>query len=111
MNNDRRTVHIVVVFIGLIALTLAAGMLVLNAQSIHIDPVLSTLGAGALGSLGTLLASTKGNSSADPTSVSVVNDTPIPVTETAQDTYTGKHESEDSAVGTDLPTVDLTGGT
>lgn len=104
MSNDRSTVHIVVVFIGLIALALTGGMLLLNVQGLHIDPVLSSAASAALGALTALLASTRSNEAAP---VAVVNDQPIPVT----DTYTGKHDSTDRAVGTDLPTVDLTGGT
>ena len=103
MNSDKTTIHIVVIFIGIIAASLCGGMLWLNSQSQHIDPVLSTAAGGALGALTALLASTRGSQEAAP--VAVVNDTPIPVTESAP----AKHAADDSApIGENLAVNDLT---
>lgn len=106
MTNDRTTIHIVVLFIGLIAITLAGGMLFLNSQSMKIDPVLSATAAGALGALTALLASTKAGTSA----VSVVNPDPIPVTTTPEPASApAPVAAPEVPVGTDLPVTDLTG--
>lgn len=91
---DKTTVHIVVIFLGLIALSLAGGMLWLNSNGQHIDPVLSTVAATALGALTALLVSTK--TSQDPT--------PDPIV----DVPAGKHSADSAPVGADLTVNDLT---
>lgn len=101
--SDKTTIHIVVVFIGIIALALCGGMLYLNSQSMRIDPVLSTAAGGALGALTALLASTRGGGEAAP--VAVVNPDPIPVTTEEP----ARHSAVDGPVGTDLTETDLTG--
>lgn len=93
---DKTTVHIVVIFLGLIALSLAGGMLWLNSNGQHIDPVLSTVAATALGALTALLVSTK--TSQDPTP------TPDPIV----DVPAGKHAADSAPVGADLTVNDLT---
>lgn len=106
--NDRTTVHIVIIFIGLIALALCGGMLYLNTQSQHIDPVLSSAASAALGAMTALLASTRSGNPA-PAPVAVVNQDPIPVTDTT-DEPVGRHAASDTApVGSDLTVNDLTG--
>lgn len=59
--NDRRTVLLVVGILGAIAVVLSAGLIYLTA--IHVDPgnVISGLAGTAIGSLASLLASTRSN--------------------------------------------------
>lgn len=80
MNSDKTVVHMVVGFIGLIALMLAAGLLVLNYQDKTIDPLMATLAGGAVGALTALLASTRGTAKTEePAPVEVVNTPADPV--------------------------------
>lgn len=85
-NDDRFVIHLVAAFIGVIALALAIGLLVLNYQGKSIDALLATLAGTAVGSLVTLLTSTSGRTPAapagtpaDPVSVQTA-DKPLDVT-------------------------------
>lgn len=94
---DRTVVHMVVLFIGLIALILAAGLLLLDYQGKTIDPLLATLAGGAVGSLATLLASTRGASTESPagTPTDPVNVAPVASASAALDVHPDAPDSSD----------------
>lgn len=78
--NDQKTVRLVIIMLGLVGLSVVIGGIVLAIDAKTIPDALIALGAGAVASIGSILAHTSTN---EPQPVSVVNPPaePVPVAE------------------------------
>lgn len=76
---DRKTVLAVVILLGFLAIACVAGAVILVAFDKSVPDGLWTIGAGAAGALGAVLASTRTQGGEQPINVSVVNPPRDPV--------------------------------
>lgn len=78
---DQKTVRLVIAILGLLALAVVVGGVILAVTDRSIPDALIAIGAGAAASVGSILAKTSGTSDPQPVNIVNVPSDPVPTTD------------------------------